>query len=251
MSESSDRDWQRFATDDPYWAVLTEDRFRGASMGEAARAEFFALGQRHVESIFERYWDLAGRPLEPARALDFGCGVGRVLPALSARCGSVVGVDVAPAMIEEASANVERLGLGNVELRVDSDELDTLAGDFDFIHSVLVFQHIEPDRGERIVGRLCELLRAGGVAVLQFTTESRRGVVGDALDAMRERHRPLHALLNLLSGASPRQPLMRMHVYSPGRIAAIANRSGCSVLGTREADQAKYGGVVVWIERPG
>jgi len=43
-----------------------------------------------------------GRPLRFGRALDFGCGPGRVTRALAAWFDESVGVDVSPVMIAEA-----------------------------------------------------------------------------------------------------------------------------------------------------
>jgi len=53
------------------------------------------------------------------RALDVGCGTGPYLDMLAKRSKTVVGIDVAPAMIEEAARNLPP-GADNVQLRVAS-----------------------------------------------------------------------------------------------------------------------------------
>jgi ubiquinone/menaquinone biosynthesis C-methylase UbiE len=65
-------------------------------------------------------WQLARLPRrEHERALDLGCGTGAYLGILARLAREVVGVDVAPAMIEEAKRNLQP-GLDNVTLVVAS-----------------------------------------------------------------------------------------------------------------------------------
>src|SRR5207253_11405772 len=42
------------------------------------------------------------RPFHVARAIDLGCGTGLVAEALHAHCGTIVGVDLSPAMAAAA-----------------------------------------------------------------------------------------------------------------------------------------------------
>ena len=53
--------------------------------------------------MFRQLEDL-GVTVSRGRALDFGCGAGRLTRALAARFESVVGVDVADAMLDKARA---------------------------------------------------------------------------------------------------------------------------------------------------
>jgi SAM-dependent methyltransferase len=247
----SDRSWDSFARRDPYWAVLTEDRFRSAAMSLDDRRAFFDGGEIHVGALFAARNDLVGGALPPRRALDFGCGVGRLLPALAKRCELVVGVDVAPAMIAEARANCRRLAISNAELVCDGGDLDSVAGEFDFIHSVLVFQHLEPARGERILARLCRRLAAGGVAALHFTTGSRYSDMERRVSDLRHALAPLHWLLNLAAGRPPFEPPMRMSVYAPERLERIATAAGCRVLHRQSLDVGIHDGMLLWLRRDG
>ncbi len=196
----ADDHWEGFARSDPYWAVLTDERFRGRAMSPSERDEFFARGERHVRGVMATRDALLGNRAPPRRALDFGCGVGRLLPALARRCHEVVGVDISAAMVEEARLNCRRMAISSVELVRDSDGLQAVGGSFDFVHSVLVFQHIEPRRGERILASLCDKLAPGGVAALQFTVGSRRTRLQDGIERLRSVAPPIHLLLNVLSG---------------------------------------------------
>ena len=59
----------------------------------------------------------------PRSALDFGCGVGRLLVPLARRCPSVVGVDVADSMLAQARARCDAVGVTNVRLLKSDDRL--------------------------------------------------------------------------------------------------------------------------------
>ena len=55
-------------------------------------------------SVISTWAEIGGRDL-----LDFGCGIGRVAAALAPLAGSVLGVDVAPAMVAEAERRHARV----------------------------------------------------------------------------------------------------------------------------------------------
>src|SRR5687767_12790864 len=96
--DSLQQHWQSFGERDPLWAVLTEDQKKD---NRWTVADFMASGTDLVD------WYAAGLKslgIAPrfARALDFGCGVGRVTQALTRMAGDVVGIDIAPAMVARA-----------------------------------------------------------------------------------------------------------------------------------------------------
>ena len=42
---NSDREWERFGASDPYFGVLTNDRFKVAHIDQTARDDFFSSGE--------------------------------------------------------------------------------------------------------------------------------------------------------------------------------------------------------------
>jgi O-methyltransferase / aklanonic acid methyltransferase len=106
------------------------DVFNDAAPRYDRGVEFFTpMGRRLVELM---------APRVGGRVLDVGCGRGACLfPAATAvgAAGQVVGIDIAPAMIEQARSETARLGLGNVELMVMDAEDDPLfaPGSFDYV----------------------------------------------------------------------------------------------------------------------
>jgi ubiquinone/menaquinone biosynthesis C-methylase UbiE len=112
-----------------------------------------------------------GLPQGRERALDFGCGLGRMTRALAAHFEEVVGVDISEEMIRgarDANGDVERAAF--VVNRAD-DLSQFRDASFDLVYSVIVLQHV-PDRAaiESYVREFCRVLRPGGLAV--FTLPS-------------------------------------------------------------------------------
>ncbi len=166
---STDVEWERWAVQDPYFGVLTDPRFRKQQMTPAARQEFFDSGRPHVDHVLgacRRYIDAA---FVPTRILDFGCGVGRLLIPFASVAVEVVGMDVAPSMLEEARRNCSDRGIGNVRLVLSDDALSAADGQFDLVHSFIVLQHIEVERGRAIFARLVDKVKVGGCGAIHVT----------------------------------------------------------------------------------
>jgi SAM-dependent methyltransferase len=165
----TDRDWQAIAKEDPYWGVLSVDRFKGASLNGSTSEEFYETGERQIATLFktiEEHFKIA-TPIESA--LDFGCGVGRLLIPLAKRVKRAVGVDISPDMLNLARQYAGKSGCANVELVPSDDDLAQVTGSFGLVNSLIVLQHIHPDRGYRIIRRLVELIAPGGFGSLQIT----------------------------------------------------------------------------------
>jgi SAM-dependent methyltransferase len=169
----TDQDWEHFARADPYWAVLTEEKFRKDNLTDAGLVEFFAGGETYVERLFRTFRARLDESFGPRSALDFGCGVGRVLLPLSRRCASVVGVDVADTMLHEAEAQCRRQGASNVRLVKGDDQLSGVTGPFDLVHSFIVLQHVPAARGLVLLRRLLDLLAEDGFGALHLTYDGR------------------------------------------------------------------------------
>jgi SAM-dependent methyltransferase len=169
MMVNTDSSWEKIGAVDPYFGVVSQERFRKSNLHSDAKMEFFASGSADVAKVFENIEKYVDPRFEAKRVLDFGCGVARLVIPFAQKAEQVVGVDVSPSMLAEARSNCDAAGLKNVVLMKSDDDLRLIQGQFDLIHSYIVFQHIDPRRGERIIKNLLSHLAEGGICVLQLT----------------------------------------------------------------------------------
>ena len=86
----SGRDWELVARREPYWGVLSHDRYRSDRFDEVAAAEFWGSGEEHVAAVLATLRARVCPGFNPTVAVDFGCGVGPLLDPLARRAGRVV-----------------------------------------------------------------------------------------------------------------------------------------------------------------
>jgi SAM-dependent methyltransferase len=163
------KNWEHMGRNDPLWAIITSDEKRG---GKWDAKEFFALGQREVADVMQ-YAAALRLDLVTRRALDFGCGVGRLTQPLAGYFEKVDGVDIAPSMIELArtyNRHGDRVeyhlnASGNLELFAD--------GTFDFIYTNITLQHMEPRHSKCYLKEFLRLLTPQGILIFQLPSELR------------------------------------------------------------------------------
>lgn len=101
------------------------------------------------------------------RALDFGCGVGRLTQALAEHFEECDGVDIAGPMIDEA----RRINRHGDRCRYHVNDTANLqlfpSASFDFVLSIIVLQHMEPRYAGAYIAEFLRVLRPGGVAGFQ------------------------------------------------------------------------------------
>ena len=154
--------WNAFGEQDPLWAILSDPAKRGRGWDDDLE-EFFASGRAEVDDVLRGLAD-RGIAVQKGRALDFGCGVGRLTRALAERFDSCDGVDLAASMIERARElgdDGERIRFRHnaaPDLRLFGDE------SFDFVLSLIVLQHMEPGLMRGYMREFVRVLRPRGVA---------------------------------------------------------------------------------------
>jgi SAM-dependent methyltransferase len=158
------RNWDRLGKDDPLWAVLTDPTKKG---GRWDPSEFFQTGVAEIEQVAARLTTL-GLPLPQGKALDFGCGVGRLSAALAAYCAEVHGVDISPSMVEHARRVNRCPDKCQFHLNSSSDLALFPMGSFDFVYSNIALMHIEPRFSKGYMAEFMRVLRPGGIAVFQL-----------------------------------------------------------------------------------
>jgi ubiquinone/menaquinone biosynthesis C-methylase UbiE len=132
--------WHKFGKQDPLWAIITSPDKKG---GKWKPDEFFDSGKTHVNGVMA-YLNAKGIRIQRKRALDFGCGAGRVTQALADHFDEVCGVDIAPSMVKLAR-KYNRHGDRCRHYVNDADDLKLFSSNsFDFVHTIIVLQHMLP-----------------------------------------------------------------------------------------------------------
>ena len=235
---ATDDHWRRWGRHDPYFAVLSDPRFRGRPRADVL-SDFFATGEAHVARVLEAIRSHVDPDFQPRSALDFGCGVGRTTLPLARVCPTV-GVDVSEAMLEEARRNAAANGL-------PATFTHDITGEHDLIHSVLVFQHIPTERGLAIARRLLACLRPRGVAVLHFVFKADKHPLTVFANRLRYRIPAVQYATNLLRGRPVSDPPMQMNVYPLERVLEIL--AGYSLFVER-VNQPDYPGFMFYARKP-
>jgi 2-polyprenyl-3-methyl-5-hydroxy-6-metoxy-1,4-benzoquinol methylase len=223
----TDSDWEHFARADPYWAVLTADQFRRENLDAATRTAFFESGEWQIRGVFDALRGHIDPAFAPKRALDFGCGVGRMLVPLAHRCAEVVGVDISETMLHEAANNCRAARLEHVTLVKGDDDLSAVAGAFDLVHTFIVLQHIPVERGMRIARRLVELIAPGGCGALHVTYATAPGHLAEHGPLGRLVRAVVHPVRRLLKAAPPE---MQMNAYPLNELFQAIQAAGAGHL---------------------
>jgi SAM-dependent methyltransferase len=161
--------WEAFGKEDPLWAILA---LPGKRFGRWQIDEFFETGVAEVRELMRRL-DAIGYPEHRDRALDFGCGVGRLTQALAGPFAEVVGVDIAESMLSRARF-LNRFGTRCSYRHNDRSNLRVFRGrNFDLVYTAYVLQHMALPYARGYVAEFIRVLRPGGVAVFQMPTARR------------------------------------------------------------------------------
>lgn len=226
MAHKSDADWEKWGQQDPYFGVLTHDKFRNVSI-EDNREEFFSTGQEFVDTVLARHSTCFG-PLKTVRALDFGCGVGRLTLALADRFDEVRGIDISPSMLAEAEKNARAEAKADrVTFGLSDDDLSQATGQYDLVFSFIVLQHIPVDRGMAIIRRLIGRVRPCGAFFLHVSTWP-RPTLANRVAARLKSSPALMGLYNLARRRSFGQPTMLMGNYPLGAVLKLLHDAGVS-----------------------
>ncbi len=222
--------WNSFGKEDPLWAILSHREKRG---NQWRLEEFLRTGEEEIAQVLEEA-RLLYPQLNTQRALDFGCGVGRLSQALAAEFAQVDGVDIAPSMLAQAR-EINRHGdrcqyhlNQNPDLRLFAD------GSFSFIYSNITLQHMPPELAQGYIREFCRLLQSDGLLVFQLPSQRKQplhGVRKVAYSVLRFGYLFYHRRLR-------QRPIMDMFGTEPAQVALILKQEGCQVLEQQENSNA-------------
>jgi len=206
------KDWQKLGDNDPFFGVLSAEENKSESFDDAARSKFYDSGKAHIQTVLQIAKDQFGF-VPQGRALDFGCGVGRLTLPLAAKFNETVGVDISDGMLKTARETADMQNVDNVVFQNSENSTGLPEAHFDFIHTYIVLQHMLKEEGEQVISQLIRCLKPGGVGAIHFTFDHIRGARFHKTREFVKRHSLARALGNLLTNKRWNRPVMLMSRY--------------------------------------
>lgn len=174
-------------TGNPEWLEATRRFWDTDSVFEAKYRRILSDPQIEAstdESVLQRLWEkrtqeelphvLDGIPIQPDwTTLEIGCGIGRLLRPIAARCRRVIGVDVSENMV--ALATEELRDINHVEIHANDGRQFPFvqSGSVDWVYSHLAFQHMTlKEIVESNLAECFRVLRPGGYLRIQTWREA-------------------------------------------------------------------------------
>ncbi len=225
VHEQMRAEWNERAREDAHYFVAFGRR-------DQDDEEFFSTAAdlvRELEAELKRL-DPAVPPRE-RRALEIGCGPGRLLRPLSRHFGEIHGIDVSDEMIAKAKEKLRNIPNAFPHHASGSDLAQFPDNHFDFVYSYAVFQHIPS--GDVVFSYLCEtvrVLKPGGVARLHINGLPKTSKVYTTWEGVRISSEEVHAFarknnirLLSLTGAETQYMWTTWRKPAAVRIRAISN----------------------------
>lgn len=235
------KNWDLFGKKDPLWAILTHPDKKGGKWDLDA---FFETGEREIKRLL-RSLDRLEVSLTANKALDFGCGIGRLTQALAHHFDEVTGVDIAPSMID--LANKYNKNKANCRFLLnESDDLSVLPSDsFNLVYTNITLQHMAPQYAFKYLQEFGRILAPDGILVFQLPANL-------ILDPASTRHnfglqinkllgsRPLawYRKIKALVYSGKGEPIMEMYGTHPDQVKEALNSPDLEFLEIRENQNA-------------
>jgi len=242
--------WEKFGKKDPYYWVTTDSRYKDSKLTKNVQKHFFDSADKYLDSIFKVIRKHLDSSFNPERALDFGCGVGRVTIPLARHCNYVLGVDVAESMIAEAEKNRELYLLYNIEFSTLAKNPISLTDSFDFVHSIYVFQHIRTKQGFKTIIQLIDALKENGIGMLHFITfQAQRPIKKKIIYWLCANIPMFNAINNIRKGKSFSAPMYEMNNYPLNKLFEILREKECSHIYVRHTKEGPYHGIMLFFQK--
>jgi SAM-dependent methyltransferase len=220
-------DWEGYAAKDPLWAILTFPEKKERRWEEGV---FFETGRREIEELLV-YAGSLGIPLGRQRALDFGCGVGRLTRALAAHFDQAYGVDISATMLQLARDYNAHLPNCTFVQNTDPALGALPAAGFDLIYSNLTLQHMPPRYIKRYLRGMAGRLRPGGLLIFQLPHRRQLSRRSDQLRSLLYEEIYRRYILRA-------EPSLAMYGVPKRRVLDLLEKTGCRVLDVTLNDAA-------------
>jgi ubiquinone/menaquinone biosynthesis C-methylase UbiE len=215
------RNWDQFGEIDPLWAIVTAKDKKENKWDEK---EFFATGKLLMEQTIKEARQI-NPSLKFSKALDFGCGVGRLTLPMSDYFVEVVGVDIAPSMIRLAEKyktkeNCKFILNDKPDLRIFNDE------SFDFIVSFITLQHMAPRYSKKYIKEFARILKPGGMMVFNLPS----GLIVYPKKKGIKEFFSVNYIKRILGFYRSKKPTMEMYYINEDEIIRLLEKSRIKVI---------------------
>lgn len=231
--------WDAFGKTDPLYAILTDKGKEGQGWGTE---EFFASGVKEIDNLMDHIHSL-GLEVPRRRALDFGCGVGRLTQSLTAHFSEVCGVDIAPSMIKLANKYNRHGDKCRYYLNPDQDLKIFDNNGFDFIYSNITLQHMAPRYSQNYIQEFLRILSPEGLLVFQLPDAPasahkrtlRQVIKSLTPDALLSMYRKLRH--------GDFKPVMQMYGVDKNQLVNLLDVCGADIINIKQEPMAEAGWV--------
>lgn len=109
--------------------------------------------------------------------IDVACGPGIVACAFAEKARQVIGVDLVPAMIEQAAKLKDERGIENIEFEIcDVEDLPYQENFFDIVASRYAFHHFS--NPGVVLKQMCRVCMPGGIVIIADVTPPEENISG-------------------------------------------------------------------------
>jgi ubiquinone/menaquinone biosynthesis C-methylase UbiE len=245
------RHWEKLGEQDPLWAVLTDDARKGRQWDAD---EFFATGRAEVAEVARQVVSL-GLALPSGRALDFGCGVGRLTQALCDHFEAATGVDISASMIESARRYNRHGERCRYQVNTENDLKIFPDAEFSFIYSSITLQHMNHELMRGYLREFLRVLAPGGLLVFNLPSHREgdaepardaagagrtgwRGAAGRVYYRLRESMVELKHKIRYRWQLIRNRPLFEMHGLARAEVERLVQAGGGRIVDFRRDNKA-------------
>ncbi len=170
LFERTTQQWNELGDFEPYWSVITHNKYRSDSINSEIIDEFYESGKHACHRIIQTLIR-NGRIGSEEDALgleltEIGCGCGRVTKSISQRFKHVNAYDISAGNLRIARDAIDS---DNVEFKlVSSMDAYNELPKTDVVYSILVLQHNVPPVSKYILTKLLDSLRPEGIGIFQI-----------------------------------------------------------------------------------
>lgn len=236
------RSWEGLAQADPLWAICTDPARRNRKW---RKDEFFATGDDEIRTVMECLGSLHLDADRNAPALEFGCGVGRLTRAMAAYFPECWGVDISRTMVRLAAEFNHDVPQCRFVLNERDDLREFHDGQFGFVYSSIVLQHIPPRYSKPYLAELVRVLKPGGILVFQVLDDFRAPL----LARWRQRLGLRRRMRDLTAGRNGSH-FMDLHCIREADVRRVLQAAGAKVVDVRLTNSAdpSFNGKLCYLE---